>query len=215
MKFPNGKKYDIEEIIGTGTFGRVNLVSCDNMQYAMKKMETKGTTCELEILNKLQSDYIVSLVDWSLLGDFLYLVMELCDFNLDELIKRKKKYFDSIQYLKVLAPMSNTFNNVEYLICCYIFEEIVKGVNYLHEFQPPIIHRDIKPENILIKVNSTGNFIKLADFGFAKYFVGSTNTSGVGTLNFRAPEVNDGRYTEKSDIFSLGIVCLELFEINK
>ena len=78
--------------------------------------------------------------------------------------------------------------------------ELIEALNYLHEQNPPIIHRDIKPANILFSVKGLRNgiFFKLCDFGLAKLYDGKSNTIGMGTQKYMAPEVNDGNYDTKS-----------------
>ncbi|KAM0899641.1 hypothetical protein ACQ4PT_021162 [Festuca glaucescens] len=87
-----------------------------------------------------------------------------------------------------------------------------KGLAYLHEdCQPRIIHRDIKSANILLDNNFEA---MVADFGLAK--LASDNNTHVstrvmGTFRYLAPEyASSGRLTEKSDVFSYGVVLLEL-----
>lgn len=66
-----------------------------------------------------------------------------------------------------------------------------------------IIHRDIKLKNILVTKN---NVLKIADFGLA---IKETHAkSMVGTPYTKAPEVYEGlkKYTDKADIWSLGII---------
>jgi calcium-dependent protein kinase len=65
-----------------------------------------------------------------------------------------------------------------------------------------ICHRDIKPENILF--SETGKPV-LADFGFARYITSVNGLSTLGTPLFLAPEINDGTYDSKCDVWSLGI----------
>ncbi|KAL3651808.1 hypothetical protein CASFOL_004810 [Castilleja foliolosa] len=87
-----------------------------------------------------------------------------------------------------------------------------KGFAYLHEdCHPRIIHRDIKAANILIDFNFEA---KVADFGLAK-LSSDTNTHVstriMGTFGYLAPEyASSGKLTEKSDVYSYGIMLLEL-----
>jgi len=72
------------------------------------------------------------------------------------------------------------------------------------------MHRDIKPDNIL--VNSKG-FVKLTDFGITKQIDAEDELAGtfVGTMNYMSPERMEGeKYSYEGDIWSLGIVLLEL-----
>ncbi|CAD8142788.1 unnamed protein product [Paramecium pentaurelia] len=85
-----------------------------------------------------------------------------------------------------------------------IFLQVAKGVKALHDQK--IIHRDIKPANILI----SNGIYKLSDFGFAiveNDFESIIKRFSVGTPVYMAPEtVQSNSYSEKSDIWSLGVV---------
>ncbi|BBM96731.1 protein MpRLK-Pelle_SD-2b [Marchantia polymorpha subsp. ruderalis] len=87
-----------------------------------------------------------------------------------------------------------------------------KGLSYLHgelQIGQAIIHLDIKPENILLNEQFVP---KVADFGMAK-LIGQTRTHTIasgGTFGYMAPEVYAGAATTKMDVYSFGIVLLEL-----
>ena len=79
---------------------------------------------------------------------------------------------------------------------------LAKGIAFLRDCQPPVLHRDIKPANVLI---SRGGVVKLGDFGFATILEGGQEcTKGVGTAEFKAPEVRGGRYSTPADVYSFG-----------
>lgn len=87
-----------------------------------------------------------------------------------------------------------------------------KGLAYLHEdCHPRIIHRDIKAANILLDENFEA---MVADFGLAKLSSDNhthVSTRVMGTFGYMAPEyASSGKLTEKSDVFSFGVMMLEL-----
>lgn len=92
-----------------------------------------------------------------------------------------------------------------------------RGLSYLHYgAQPSIIHRDIKASNILLDEKFEA---KVADFGLAKFNPeGMTHMSTrvAGTMGYVAPEYAlYGQLTERSDVFSFGVVLLELLSGRK
>lgn len=66
-----------------------------------------------------------------------------------------------------------------------------------------------QPENILFGKDGR---MKIADFGLAtKMNDSQVHSQGVGTSGYRAPEVITGRYNEKCDIYSLGVIMMQFF----
>jgi serine/threonine protein kinase len=159
---------------------------------------------------KMRSDYIVRYFSsWIENNEILYIQMELCFNTLKAIMEQKLNEFKRNRF-EVMTPL-------EYYISSELFKEILEAVNYLHSLKPPIIHRDLKQTNILITEGKNDRFVKLADFGLATIheFDRQTHTEGPGTPNYMAPELRGGRsYDTKVDIFSLGYVWQELFDVD-
>jgi len=97
---------------------------------------------------------------------------------------------------------------------CKVAVGIARGLTYLHEFaKPAIIHRDVKAANVLLDGHLNA---LVADFGLAKLKKEEEenshySTRTVGTLGYVAPEYAlYGHLTDKIDVFSFGIILLEL-----
>ena len=91
--------------------------------------------------------------------------------------------------------------------------EIASGVAFLHS--QGVLHRDLTPENIMIDIDGDQPHIKISDFGLVKvltscHYEGQLLqyylTKGGSTEYYMAPEVYDGQFTEKADVFSLGMI---------
>ncbi|KAA8527692.1 hypothetical protein F0562_035439 [Nyssa sinensis] len=87
--------------------------------------------------------------------------------------------------------------------------DIANGLQYIHEHtRPRVVHKDIKSSNILLDANMRA---KIANFGLAKSGCNAITMHIVGTQGYIAPEyLADGVVSTKMDVFSFGVVLLEL-----
>ncbi|KAF7012815.1 hypothetical protein CFC21_026966, partial [Triticum aestivum] len=104
------------------------------------------------------------------------------------------------------------FSSIEWDIRFKIIKGICQGIHFLHTLPSPVLHLGLKPQNILQDGNMTP---KIADFGFSRIF-GQEQTrmntrSVVGSVGYMAPEyLYNGEISARSDIYSLGLVILEI-----
>lgn len=88
--------------------------------------------------------------------------------------------------------------------------DVAKGINYLHNLNPPILHWDLKSPNLLVDKNWT---VKVCDFGLSRFKANTfiSSKSVAGTPEWMAPEFLRGEPSnEKSDVYSFGVILWEL-----
>nr|ACU18831.1 unknown [Glycine max] len=195
-------------VIGHGGFGLVYRgVLNDGRKVAIKFMDQAGKQgeeefkVEVELLTRLHSPYLLALLGYCSDSNHKLLVYEfMANGGLQE----------------HLYPVSNSIITpvkLDWETRLRIALEAAKGLEYLHEHvSPPVIHRDFKSSNILLGKKFHA---KVSDFGLAKLGPdragGHVSTRVLGTQGYVAPEYAlTGHLTTKSDVYSYGVVLLEL-----
>ncbi|PUZ63557.1 hypothetical protein GQ55_3G077100 [Panicum hallii var. hallii] len=195
-------------MVGQGSFGAVYRgVLPDGRKVAVKLMDRPGKQgeeefeMEVELLSRLRSPYLLSLIGHCSEGGQRLLVYEfMANGGLQEHLYPSRGSCGGISKLDWDTRMR-------------IALEAAKGLEYLHErVNPPVIHRDFKSSNILLDKDFHA---RVSDFGLAK--LGSDRAGGhvstrvLGTQGYVAPEYAlTGHLTTKSDVYSYGVVLLEL-----
>jgi len=113
-----------------------------------------------------------------------------------------------------LRDLINNHRNVVATLRLKICRGISRGMEYLHNFEPPIIHRDLTSSNVLLDKDANP---KISDFGCSR-FQEDTNSmnmsTAIGSLAWMAPEVYRGdAYNAKADVYSFAIICWELWSL--
>lgn len=86
--------------------------------------------------------------------------------------------------------------------------QVLRGLHYLHSQSPPFIHRTLKCEHIYIRAN-VGE-LKIGSLDLSLFMDGTHPVEFEATPGFMAPELGDGNYSEKADVYSFGMLALEL-----
>jgi serine/threonine protein kinase len=90
-------------------------------------------------------------------------------------------------------------------------KDILNGLNYMHSQVPPMMHRDLKPANILVFIDGGGVYFKIGDVGLAKCAIeGRLAGSKAGTAYYMPPEVSEGSFDHRIDMFSFGVMMAEI-----
>ena len=89
--------------------------------------------------------------------------------------------------------------------------EITQGVAFLHQMTPPMVHRDLNDKNVMFTFDGVA---KIGDFGQSKLKTGFyLRTTAPGMVSFMPPGAlrkGNAKYDESLDVFSLGVLMLEI-----
>ncbi|XP_052733534.1 probable LRR receptor-like serine/threonine-protein kinase At1g56140 isoform X2 [Vigna angularis] len=193
--------FNVENKLGEGGFGPVykgtlndgRVIAVKQLSVASHQGKSQFIT-EIATISAVQHRNLVKLYGCCIEGNKKLLVYE---------------YLENKSLDQGLFGNSLTLNwSTRYDICT----GIARGLAYLHEeSRLRIVHRDVKASNILLDYELVP---KISDFGLAKLYDDKKthiSTRVAGTIGYLAPEyAMRGHLTEKADIFSFGVVALEL-----
>ena len=206
------ENYEVLDLIGKGNFGSISKIlrKSDDKILVWKELdygrmcekEKQNIVSEVNILRDLHHPNIVRYYDRIVdkKNTKIYIIMEYCEGgDIGLLIKRLKKN-------KELIPEE---------IIWKIFTQLVLALYECHNHKDgKILHRDIKPSNVFLDAE---NNIKLGDFGLSRMLSNESYFaySHVGTPYYMSPEqIEEVKYNEKSDIWSLGCFLYEVATFN-
>ncbi|KAK8227366.1 hypothetical protein HDK90DRAFT_57528 [Phyllosticta capitalensis] len=145
---------------------------------------------EVEILSALRgSEHIIEFTNYWEAENHLYIQTEYCENgNLKRFLSETgdKARLDDFRIWKILLELS-------------------LGVKYIHD--SAFIHLDLKPANVFIDWEGV---LKIGDFGLASQWPAPAGIDGEGDREYIGPEVLSGRFDKPADVFSLGMIMLEI-----
>ncbi|ESQ30304.1 hypothetical protein EUTSA_v10011979mg, partial [Eutrema salsugineum] len=197
--------FSSSNLIGQGGFGHVHRgVLTDGTEVAVKQLKAgsgqgeREFQAEIEVISRVHHRHLVSLLGYCTTRSQRLLVYEFVpnktlEFHLHDIAEKGGPVMEWECRMKIALGSS-------------------KGLSYLHDdCNPKTIHRDVKAANILIDDSYEA---KVADFGLARCCSDTethVSTRIMGTFGYLAPEyASSGHLTDKSDVFSFGVVLLEL-----
>ncbi|GMY38484.1 L-type lectin-domain containing receptor kinase IX.1-like [Fagus crenata] len=195
--------FNDREKLGQGGFGAVykGFLRDSNSFVAVKKV-AKGSkqgikeySSEVKIISRLRHRNLVQLIGWchDRRGELLLVYEFMSNGSLDSHLYKEESVLIWAMRYKVAQGLASS-------------------LLYLHEeWEQCVLHRDIKSSNIMLDSHFNA---KLGDFGLARlvdHAKGSQTTGAVGTMGYMAPEYyTNNRASKESDVYSFGIVALEL-----
>ncbi|KAK4564301.1 hypothetical protein RGQ29_006389 [Quercus rubra] len=196
--------FHVANMLGRGGFGTVYKGKLhDGQEIAVKKLSRSSGQGleefmnEVFVISKLQHRNLLRLLGCCIEGEENMLIYEyMSNKSLDAIV------FDPLNQKHL--DWKKRFN---------IIEGISRGLLYLHrDSRLKIIHRDLKASNILLDEELNP---KILDFGIARIFIGSENQANtkrvIETYGYMSPEyAMQGFFSEKSDVFSFGVLLLEI-----
>ena len=189
------EKYKKINIIGNGIYGNIYKVKnkINGYYYAIQEIDKQKINQtidilkrEIEIMNKIKKENIVNIKEVIDSNKYFYVVMDLCECNLEEYIKRREKQISINEIKNVLIQINN------------ILKIIPKEKK---------VHKNLNPNNILISLDSLDKtLIKLCCFSNI-----INNTMNRISLTISPEILNNEKDLSKSDLWSIGIIIYFMY----
>jgi calcium-dependent protein kinase len=196
------KQYHIShEVIGKGAFAQVfkgNSISNPDLIVAIKSInkanmgqdDLDAIGDEIKALQALDHPNIVKYFDVYEDNKYMFIVTEFCEGSTLMDLLTIKKHFSETETKHIIM-------------------QITSAINHCHMIK--VSHRDIKPTNIMIDDDMN---VTLIDYGLSKLTSTNRFKSIIGSPMYMAPEVFKGSYSNKCDIWSLGVLTYHLITGN-
>lgn len=195
------ESFILVKTLGSGSFGNVVLVKDkqSGLERAAKELikgsfDTSNFTLFLNELQILKSLVSVTQDHPSVMRFY-------------EVVETSTRYYVITEYLsggQLFERFSRSQAVNEKIAAKYMFDVII-ALNFCHK--NGLTNKDIKPENLLFEFDAPDAHLKLADYGFSLLKNSSTGCKGpVGSVVYMPPERFKGEVSEKSDIWSVGVI---------
>ncbi|XP_023922083.1 probable LRR receptor-like serine/threonine-protein kinase At3g47570 isoform X2 [Quercus suber] len=201
---------------GTNNFCESNLLGIGGFGFVYKGILSDGTIVAVKVLNRqLEGAFRSFDAECKVLRSIRHrnLVKVISTCSTPEFRALVLQYMSNGSLERWLYAHNYCLNLVQRVS---IMVDVALALEYLHNGRSEsVVHCDLKPSNILLDKDLVAH---VGDFGIAKILVenDTTQTQTIGTIGYIAPEYgSEGRVSTKGDIYSYGIILLEVFTRKK
>ena len=195
------ERYELEELIGEGAFGRVYKArDLDRREYVAIKYpkdvaRARSAVTEARRAQRLNHPHIAQIYDVRD-GDETFISMQL--------IRGKKT-------LKIVLEEYHDQKAWELDQIVEFLRDVADAVGHAHKQKPPLVHRDLKPGNVMIDEEEGSAYV--VDFGLAREVGVDQSVPSTfleGTVAYMAPEQASGKVRPESDLYAIGVILYQL-----